>query len=529
MLNLTKQSQIQVLVVGDTSAQYSLWQDQTLTPICVLGLSEMDVAIFSDKLREYSRLPIIFITDFTEENFRNESVVHVSASDRNAMLERKVGYLFRKTPYRTAKVIGREPGNRKHDQVLMSALTRPEQLQPWIDAALKFEISIQSVTSVAYLIEAYSHSVHQNKDPHLLIVSLENDNRLRQTFLSKGKLLFSRSTFLTSTDAKMLEQDISQETLHIRRYLERIRLLQFDDDLKMHLYSTFAPGELEVSTHEGEKIDIEYYTIDSVLDFEKVRADTDQSTTGQFLSHVLTGKKIDNIYAPAETRKFYLLESSANLLKLFSVALISITLIYKAPVAYTIYDKWAQEDRTVDMTIPYENQYNLLRQSFPETPIPSNEMELVVETLESIIKQSPDTEFLMSAIMASLTRAPNLKITEISWGMEIVEPQLVGTSRPRNRNADPATEFHRAVLNGHTSLKAVVTGTAFSPGSYRVAQNQVLDFAYALDAVPGISVTPLRLPTDIRLDNSVTTTIDDRELKAPFALEIMIDEDEIPL
>ena len=50
------------------------------------------------------------------------------------MRERRLAQSWRDTPFRCAHIQGREEGGRRDDIVLLSALTNPATLAPWLDA-----------------------------------------------------------------------------------------------------------------------------------------------------------------------------------------------------------------------------------------------------------------------------------------------------------------------------------------------------------------------------------------------------------
>ena len=158
-------------------------------------------------LETYPDYPVIIVTDFLEESFRHDTAVHVSGPDRSALLERKLNYSFRNTTYRSATIVGRETEGRKDDKILLSALTKPELLEPWVRTLLDYKRQIQSVTSVAYLMQTFSQKAKLT-DKHLMLVSIEEGSELRQTFMRNGEIQFSRLTSLTTKETASLPDAI---------------------------------------------------------------------------------------------------------------------------------------------------------------------------------------------------------------------------------------------------------------------------------------------------------------------------------
>src|SRR5687768_14208411 len=74
----------------------------------VFEASEDGAAAFEERLASVARVPVHLITDLAEEDLRPDTLPHVGAGDREAILGRKLGQIFRNTPYRHALLQGRE-------------------------------------------------------------------------------------------------------------------------------------------------------------------------------------------------------------------------------------------------------------------------------------------------------------------------------------------------------------------------------------------------------------------------------------
>jgi len=95
--------------------------------------SEAGAAQFDAYLATVSDVPIHFFTDLAEEDFRPDTIPHVGARDREAIVTRKLGQIFRNTPYRYAVLQGRDTDGRRDDRVVYAAITNPDVVKPWLD------------------------------------------------------------------------------------------------------------------------------------------------------------------------------------------------------------------------------------------------------------------------------------------------------------------------------------------------------------------------------------------------------------
>ncbi len=528
MKYLFRQTDAQFMFITNYELRLYVWEKNNFEFVSEFDGSAHSQEAFKQVQNNLKTLPAIIITNFLEESFRSETIAPVSGSDRKALLARKLDYAFRKTSFRTASVIDREKDGRRDNRVLLSGLTKPELLTPWIKILLENNTAIQSVSSAAYLAEAFAKHSLLDKENYTLIASLERNNDLRQTFLKKGKVLFSRLTTLSSRDEVNLGKEIYKESVQIRSYLERVKLLPYEESLKIKIYCSFDDDDLKLQQKSSHLNIFECINIHTELGkFPSKLTEKQQGPLIFFLSSLLQKKIIKNTYAPPRVRKYYLLTHIGRSLALGSAAIVILSLILSIPMYFDAWDLSQQQAQIISQTQPLEVEYGLLTQRFPETPIPSKEMALVVETFEQIDEQVKSPVQAMAFISENIDSSPTLQLTDISWELS---PVVVDPALPENQamryltyQGNPDNAFLSAVLDNRTRLRVEIRGIAYSSGSYREAQQQVQLFADALDQHPGVSVTPVQMPTNVRVDTPVNTTIDNNELRAPFILELEIE------
>src|SRR5437868_4700829 len=77
---------------------------------------------FERHLRGLKEVPTHLITDLAEEDFRLDTIPHVGARDREAIIQRKLSQVFRGTPYKYAMQVGREPEGRRDDRGMLLSI-----------------------------------------------------------------------------------------------------------------------------------------------------------------------------------------------------------------------------------------------------------------------------------------------------------------------------------------------------------------------------------------------------------------------
>src|SRR5215204_1860287 len=134
-----------VLLIADTQVQLLQWRARELSVLYIYDKTPEDLEAFAEEIRSYKGLPVLVVTDLIEENFRYDTVVHVSGGDQTALLKRKMDFAFRNTPYRRSKVIEREKDGRRDDKILLSAISKPESVDVWVNVLLEQKFAIQTI------------------------------------------------------------------------------------------------------------------------------------------------------------------------------------------------------------------------------------------------------------------------------------------------------------------------------------------------------------------------------------------------
>lgn len=515
MLRLNRQRAAQILVIDDREVRRFVWESGILGFDRAYSHDEPGLDEYKADMPLFDQLPVIIVTDFVEENFRNENIVHVNRYDRSAILQRRLHYIYRHTPFRSARITGRESQGRRDDNILFSAITKPELIQPWIDTLVATGMYVQSITSTAYLLEDYVRHSNQDSKGDLLIINIDRGQKLRQTFLRNGRVVFSRSTLFSGNDNDTISQDIYTESQRIRRYLERIHLLSHESVLQVRVYSLRDTQSLRFNPALQDPIRFQVINCAEQIATERVAlGEHKPGSMILFLLETLRKQPIANIYAPFATRRYHHLRTIARGCFAASFLIIVSTLFLKLPALMDIIDNRQQLDTFQAQANPVNARYRALRAALPEMPLPPREMGLIVQRAEQIDASAAPSGAVLSQISAAIEGAAQLHLTSIEWHLLSAQQNAALLTARYGVTPDAAEPSLTQVL---------INGFAAAAGNYRTAQNQVLSFINQLDDIPGASVTPLQMPTDARSDTRVTTTVNDRQVSAPFSLRLTLE------
>ncbi|MDY6982234.1 MAG: hypothetical protein SV422_04025 [Pseudomonadota bacterium] len=525
-MSFGRQKQALVLLINDSGLQLFAWRNATLAWQQSFRATPSELEAFDAALDPFEDWPAVVVSDLIEESFRHDTAVHVTGSDHAAIMKRKLDFVFRGTAYRLAKVIDRESTGRRDDRIMLSAITKPDLVDIWVRVLLERRMAIQSVTSVAHLLHDFAMIEKIDQDEYLLIINIEPGGNLRQTFVRKGVVMFSRLTPVQARETMLLGGDVLQETLQLRQYFERIQFVPYEATMRIRVYSAFDDAYLQLESRSAEMNRFEVVHIDPQLSELGVDPGAQEvSPVHYFIAKVLAGRQPANVYAPPAATKYQDLRRFGRMLWYTTATIMVLGVAVCIPPALSVLEQWKERDALLAQARPLEDEYRMLTERFPETPIPSREMQLVVETHDLIAKQIHSPVDALNMISRALTEASGLQLTSVTW--ELAERAVQSDTQsntgrrptPREALLDGAGPIG-LVLRDRTAVKVTISGEAFSPASFREAQQQVNDLIAALRMNPGVTVFASQMPTEIRTDVSFSTTVDDREVRGPFTLEL---------
>lgn len=490
------------------------------------------LADFDRHMSASSEIPVYFVADLSEEDFRVESVAHVRGKDQKVLLDRKLLQYFRNAEYRSVRIQAREEGGRRDDRVLFSALTNTELLAPWIDYLLRKKVRVKGIVSVPLLMELFSEFLQLDQVPHLLLVNLEERVGLRQTYLQKKKVKFSRLLSIFGSDS--LAETLLAECRHTRQYLERQKLLPHDQPLQVHVCAADGmAGELDKGLaaspllqfhiHETGMLGAELGIDPAVID--------DHGSVYLCIFSALRAGKLFNAYAPPSVTRYHRLRQIRQGLIVGTSLMVAAIILAGGSLvqeAFTTITERQQLDRE---TQRFKGRLEELRRTFPETPIPAAEMRTVVESIERIRAQEISPMETMVMVSRAMALFPDIHVQRFEWQLSLLTgtaedsamaaaggpPEAAGgTSGGRA----PVPVILPGLLKGKTYGATFLGGTVVPSGGYGNANQSINKFIVALERIPGMKVTPISMPTDTKPNATVKAKLDDGDIIAEFSLKI---------
>ncbi|MFT5175630.1 MAG: hypothetical protein ACI8W7_003822 [Gammaproteobacteria bacterium] len=487
---------------------------------------EQGLERFSTYLEASSQTPVNVLVDFVEEEFREESIPHVMGSDRKAVVATKLARLFRDSTYAHALFQSRSKEGRRDDQMLFTALTRPDLLAPWMGLLTKFKVPVSGVCSLPLLSKDVLKLLKLNSR-YLLLVTLQSSGGLRQTFFVDGVIKVSRLAVLQDASPARFTANMLGEVERLRRYLSSLRILPADEALDVYVLAS-KEVQADVERHSPTSITARHHVIALADAAQKVGIKQPYKSrfADHLFAHVVARVSPRNQYAPASQTRYFRLHKIRRVTIAASLFLLMGGLAWSAS---KFVDGLAsiEDARSVSGQAQfYKERYEAARARLPRTPTESRNMKRVVDSVEVLQRFRTTPLPMMQVLSIALESFPQVHLDAVRWGTS-TDPQAVAATGQTSSAARP--NVAKKALTAETlQLFQIATITAqirpFS-GNYREALETVRQFATHLRAVPGVEdVRVESMPLDIGPDSSLRGSAQTiaRGQEAVFVLRVAI-------
>lgn len=519
------------ILLGSEKLAVYHWLKGRITKSYLFDTDETGQEQFERYLREVPGLPVYILADFAEEEFRQESIPHVFGADRKAVIQRKQNRLFRDSSYCYSKVQGRETEGRRDDRVLLSAITNPRLIKPWLALLEKYRVPVASVSSVPIFFEDLLELLPE-PGGNMLVVSLQSISGLRQSFFSNRELKISRNIKMPRFGSTSYAPFINQEIEKIRRYLSSLRFISSEEPLDIYFLSQ---GEM-LSDLQKELVDSDaqkYHLLDLQELADKANTGLELKTpfTDQLLAHQVLSKKPDNHYAKDRDIRYNSMRKMRYGLYAASVLILISSLIYSGLNLLQAVDYKQQSIAAEKKTDFYTQRYEQARAGLPETPVEPKELQVLAKIADDLKKYKTTPLPMLQLISSGLEDYPVIILDGLQWAQSGDPAFEFGDKKPGtvSNQASPPTMispglpapvgqdhlyYHIAKMNARL---------ADFDGNYRRAIATINSFAETLRQKEGVTdVTVTSLPLNISSDSSLQGTTSKTEKEALFTMKIAL-------
>ena len=279
---------------------------------------------FNNYLSNDSKTPIYWLVDTVKEEYQMTVLPHVLGKDRNDLIRHKKKRLFQETSYSYAVVQGREQHGRKDDQVLFTALSDPEFLQPWLNLILAYKVPLVGIYSVPLLSQELFKQLP--KTAYTLLITdtqptYTRSGSIRQSFFRNQKLQFSRLIPLHVSEPEEHANYLLKQITTTQHFLENNRLLPENETLSIIILTTIDKCKA-CEIVNSNTVNLNINLIDSTILANKFNVNNSDLSLQNFVTTIFArGWKIKNHYAKLSDRT-YLIHRRSRIVMYFIATLI---------------------------------------------------------------------------------------------------------------------------------------------------------------------------------------------------------------
>jgi len=370
---------------------------------------------FERYLAGMTGVPTHIFTDLIEEDFRLDTIPHVGSRDREALLARKLGQIFRNTPYRHALLQGREAEGRRDDRVMYTAVTNPEVLRVWLEIIERLGIPLEGIHSAA----VFSGVMLDELDllfPHTLLVTFTPGDAMRQTFFRNREIKFSRLTPIDLEEGQTLGTMIAEETTRTWQYLDSLRHFSQDDRLEVCIlvHKNDRPA-IESALRDFAQLQYRLVDIEQVAQKLGLKPPPLDSTAEEVLVHLFLMRRGENHFASPEMRRHATQRSARLAVTQAAAGIVVASLAWGGWNISRVFQSNEADQRLAQQLSSINREYEDITKSLPSFGVGGSTMRDAVTFYNGSIRGFPTVTDFLAPLSTVLRGHPEVRLAQISW------------------------------------------------------------------------------------------------------------------
>ena len=497
---------------------------------------------FERYLAGIAEIPAHLFTDLTEEDFRLDTIPHVSARDREAIVGRKLAQIFRSTPYRHALMQGRETEGRRDDRVIYTAITNPEVLRPWVDAIERHKVPLGGIYSAA----VFSSMLLEELDlvfPHTLLVTFTPGEAMRQTYFRDNEIKFSRLTPVDLQEGQTLGTMIAEETTRTWQYLDSLRHFGTGDRLEVCIL-VHPSDKPAVQPELRDFAQIQYRVIDIEQASMKLglKPAPLDSTAEEVMIHLFLLRPAANHFASPELRRYSTLRRVRIGLTQASVVALVAGIAWAGYNFARVFQGSEADDQVSRQLAELNREYDEVNRSIPSFGVGGSTMRDAVTFYNGAMRTFPTMPEFLRPLSMVLLAHPEVRLSQVSWQATDDARAMPALGTAPSRSNTPVKAIGKAAEGAPPPSAEAANNPPFAGGRYevalleasvsvanndfRAALERVEKLAEAIGAIPGFRAEVAESPLDTRSSLQLQGRHGEREpatMEPRFVLRVMRD------
>ncbi|HEX5125795.1 MAG TPA: hypothetical protein VFW00_03565, partial [Rhodocyclaceae bacterium] len=411
---------------------------------------------------------------------------------------------------------------RRDERILFAAITRPQMLEPWLQALRTQEAAVSAIYTVPLLTQQLLSGMRPGS-PRGLILALSSAG-IRQIYFEEGKLRFSRLSPRPETPFSHWAPDCLREAQKTYQYLSAQRWLARGSRLPVWIVlhekdRASVMGEL-VSTDS-----LEFHTVDLLVLAQRfgMREHLASSDCRPLLMRMALRERRAPQLAPKIDRYFFRLWQART--AILTTGVLSFTLCTLVAIKYHLDARNRQQEAAqTRLDTQFEtSRYQQLIASLPAMPTSLDTLHDVVNGFERTAQARTDPQLALEKLSHALDRFPDIEVNRIDW-FEGNGQDGAGSNAPTNVASDAA----RNATTSQPATKQTIQLDAQLPEAAaadpRAAIARIRDFADELRKQSGGEVSLIKQPFDIGSDKTLKSDTETVRKHPEFQLRLTLSD-----
>lgn len=484
-------SRQRILLIDSARLEAWQWHGGKFTREGQFPANDDGHSAFARYLASHRTSRFYLLADVVEEGFQFETAPHVTGTDRQALLARRLAQYFYGTPLSTALSLGRETAGRRDERILFAGLTRPAIFEPWLEILRKAQAQVAGLWSTPLLAPALLARIAPRLERALLISM--GRNGIRQTYVEHGKLRFSRLAPQSGASPEDLAVACAIESGKIHQYLVGQRILARGSVLPVLVL--VRPVERDLfrtqlrSADELEFVPTDIAQAARAIGLHDVPA---ESGASMLFAAALLRDPPQMQFARSQDLSFHRLGRARLALLAVGGTVLAGCLMFAARQILDTLTLRNQTELTIQQTESDAARYQNLLAELPPLPGRADELRTAIGRYRALEASSASPLALYRDISRGLEAAPQIELDRIEWALadRADAPIEAGGQQPTSPAAGDSTGHYAiAVVTGHLELEEL--------GDQRAQLAAVNAFAAELRKDDGLRVSVLRMPVDV--------------------------------
>ncbi len=423
---------------------------------------------FERYLGGMTHVPTHIFTDLAEEDFRLDTIPHVRGSDRDALLARKLGQMFRNTPFRHAVMQGREAEGRRDDRVLYTAVTNPEVLRVWLEIIERLKVPLEGIHSAA----VFSGVMLEELDllfAHTLLVTFTPGDAMRQTYFRDREIKFSRLTPIDLEEGQTLGTMIAEETTRTWQYLDSLRHFSQEDRLEVCvlLHKNDRPA-VESALRDFAQLQYRLVDMEQVAQKLGLKPPPLDSTAEEVMVHLFLMRKAGNHFASPEMRRHATRRSARIVVGELAAGIVLASLAWAGWNLARVFQSSQSDQRVAQQIGSINREYEDITKALPSFGVGGSTMRDAVAFYNGSIRGFPNIMDFVEPLSKVLRVHPEVHVAQLSWQVTDDPKAAPRLNLTPPREAPPVKALPKGGEPPSAPLSDNNASPAFNAGRYEV-------------------------------------------------------------